>query len=100
MLASDVVNTRYEAMLPTIYTSQYDLDALGRRLSRAHERETADAIVSRIRETCIDIGLYGPDKRMAPVVPREQRQAVAPVANMSLGTGRQSELGRFGDSDA
>ena len=100
MTLFDVVNTRYEAMLPTVYTSQYDLDALGRRLSRAHERETADAIVSRIRETCIDVGLYGPDKRMAPIAPREQRQAVVSPANMATGAGRQSELGRFGDSDA
>ena len=99
MTLFDVVNTRYEAMLPTIYTSQYDLESLGRRLSRAHERETADAIVSRIRETCIDVGLYGPDKRRPPVSAGGQRRADAPPPPMTRNAGGQSELGRFGDSD-
>lgn len=97
MTLFDVVNTRYEAMLPTIYTSQYDLEALGRRLSRAHERETADAIVSRIRETCIDVGLYGPDKRMPPVSTGERRPWDAPSSPMARNAGTQSELGRFGE---
>ena len=100
MTLFDIVNTRYEAMLPTIYTSQYDLEALGRRLSRAHERETADAIVSRIRETCIDVGLYGPDKRRPPINVGNQWSADAPRPPMARIAGRQSELGRFGDSDA
>lgn len=41
MTLFDLVNTRYEAMLTTIYTSQYSLPALQERLSRAHETETA-----------------------------------------------------------
>ena len=52
MTLFDIVNTRYESMLSTIYTSQYSLESLQERLSRAHETETAKAIVSRIRETC------------------------------------------------
>lgn len=53
-----VVNERYEAMLPTIYTSQYQIDDIEKRMSRAREHETAAAIASRIRETCevVDIG--------------------------------------------
>lgn len=84
MTLFDIVNTRYEAMLSTIYTSQYSLESLQERLSRAHETETAKAIVSRIRETCLDVRLYGRDLRAAPVA-RAPRQAHAP------------ELGRFGD---
>lgn len=96
MTLFDVVNTRYEAMLPTIYTSQYDLEALGRRLSRAHERETADAIVSRIRETCIDVGLYGPDKRRPPVSIGERKRADAPPPSTARSARGGGELGRFG----
>ncbi len=47
-----IVNSRYESLKPTVFTSQYDLDALGRRMSRGGERESAEAIVSRIQETC------------------------------------------------
>ena len=96
MTLFDVVNTRYEAMLPTIYTSQYDLEALGRRLSRAHERETADAIVSRIRETCIDVGLYGPDKRRPPVSTGERRHSDGPLPSTARSARGGGELGRFG----
>ena len=69
MTLYDLVNTRYEAMLTTIYTSQYSLPALQERLSRAHETETAKAIVSRIRETCLEVRLYGFDLRTPPTTP-------------------------------
>ena len=53
-----VVNHRYEEMLPTIATSQYGIEEIERRLARAGERETAAAIASRLRETCevVDLG--------------------------------------------
>lgn len=58
-----VVNARYEAMLPTVFTSQYAPRSLLARLSRSGEAETAEAIVSRIRETCATVTLSGPDRR-------------------------------------
>ena len=47
-----IVNERYEAMRPTIVTSQYTPDELCRRMSRQGERESAVAITARIKETC------------------------------------------------
>ena len=47
-----IVNARYEAMRPTIITSQYSLDELKSRMSRSGERESAEAIIERLRETC------------------------------------------------
>ena len=90
MTLYDLVNTRYEAMLTTIYTSQYSLPALQERLSRAHETETAKAIVSRIRETCLEVRLYGFDLRTPPTTPARK---------MPTDVGRRGELGRFGDAD-
>lgn len=52
-----IVNARYEAMRPTIVTSQYTLDELKSRMSRSGERESAEAIVERLRETCVTITL-------------------------------------------
>lgn len=91
MTLYDLVNTRYESMLTTIYTSQYSLPALQERLSRAHETETAKAIVSRIRETCLEVRLYGYDMRTAPSAPSAQRGE----PRRRKGGG---ELGRFDDS--
>ncbi|WP_278853291.1 ATP-binding protein [Gordonibacter pamelaeae] len=47
-----IINDRYEAMKPTIITSQYTPDELCRRMSRAGERESAVAITERLKETC------------------------------------------------
>lgn len=58
-----VINDRYEAMLPTIYTSQYALEALVGRMSRSGERESAEAIVSRIAQTSETIRLRNRDRR-------------------------------------
>lgn len=46
-----IINGRYESLLPTIFTSQYPLEGLERRMSRGGESETARAIASRI-ECC------------------------------------------------
>lgn len=58
-----VVNRRYEEMLPTIATSQYGIDEIERRLARGGERETAAAIASRLRETCEVVDLGNRDRR-------------------------------------
>ncbi len=58
-----IINGRYESLLPTIVTSQYTLEGLERRMSRGGETETARAIVSRIRETCTPIFTGRADKR-------------------------------------
>lgn len=102
MTLYDLVNTRYESMLTTIYTSQYSLESLQERLSRAHERDTAKAIVSRIRETCLEVRLYGYDMRVPPEMPPEPShgQPSQPVRTEQQGKApSRGELGRFGDVD-
>lgn len=63
MTLFEIVNYRYEHMLPIVITSQYSLGELTDRLSRAGERETAKAIASRIREGCAMVHLSGADRR-------------------------------------
>ena len=58
-----IVNYRYEAMRPLIVTSQYDLASLEKRIARQGERESARAIVSRLRQMCHVIKLSGGDRR-------------------------------------
>lgn len=58
-----IINGRYESLLPTIFTSQYPLEGLERRMSRGGETETAHAIVSRIGETCMPVFTGHADKR-------------------------------------
>ena len=58
-----IVNYRYEAMRPLIVTSQYDLACLEKRIARQGERESACAIVSRLRQMCHEIKLSGNDRR-------------------------------------
>lgn len=60
-----VINTRYEDMRPTIFTSNYPPQALSKRLGRKGEVETAEAIASRLSETTVPIHLTGPDMRIA-----------------------------------
>lgn len=62
-----VLNARYEQMKPTVITSQYTLEGLRSRMSRSGERETAEAIVSRLRRTQKIIELTGPDRRAVVV---------------------------------
>lgn len=47
-----IVNRRYDNLLPTVVTTQYDAPDLGRRLAETGDRETARAIVRRL--TCDD----------------------------------------------
>lgn len=58
-----VVNDRYETMRPVVVTSQYDLKALGGRLSRNGDVDTALAIVSRLSEMCEKREMRGSDRR-------------------------------------
>ena len=58
-----VLNERYEAMLPTILTSNFSPAEIAGKLGRRGEREAADAIASRIAETCAAVHLAGPDRR-------------------------------------
>ena len=64
MTIFQIVNMRYESMLPTIVTSQYSPYELCRRLGRCGEKESAAAIVSRLRGTMEVVRLTGPDKRV------------------------------------
>lgn len=58
-----VINTRYEDMRPIVVTSQYTLPALAKRLGRAGEKESAEAIASRLYEMCGIVALPGIDHR-------------------------------------
>jgi DNA replication protein DnaC/primosomal protein DnaI len=58
-----LVNRRYEDMLPTVYTSQYDLEALQERLTVNGDKDTAEAIVDRLHETCRTIRLGDVNRR-------------------------------------
>lgn len=59
-----VINDRYETMRPVVVTSQYDLKALGGRLSRNGDVDTALAIVSRLSEMCAKHEMRGADRRL------------------------------------
>ena len=58
-----VLDARYEDMRPTIITSNYAPGALADRLARRGERVTAEAIASRISQTCRPVYLGGTDRR-------------------------------------
>ena len=59
-----VINARYEGMRPTIFTSNYSIQTLSKRLGRKGEVETAEAIASRLSETTTPIHLTGQDMRI------------------------------------
>lgn len=50
-------------MRPTIFTSQYSIPQLQNRMSRAGERETAEAICLRIEELSDVVSLLNIDGR-------------------------------------
>lgn len=58
-----VVDSRYADLKPTVFTSQYPLQSLLARMSRSGERESAEAIVSRIAGTCDVVELRNGDRR-------------------------------------
>ena len=56
-------DSRYAEMRPTIVTTQFDLAALARRMSKSGDPETAMAIVSRFREKYRVVNLGNVDRR-------------------------------------
>lgn len=54
----EIVNGRYERMVPTIYASQYSFAELEKRMSRSGEKESAQVVLSRIVQTSrlVDLG--------------------------------------------
>lgn len=58
-----ILNSRYEGCLPTVFTSQYSLDSLEKRMARGGERESAQAIVSRIAQISKVVNLGSRDRR-------------------------------------
>jgi DNA replication protein DnaC/primosomal protein DnaI len=50
-------------MRPIVITSQYTLPALAKRMGRAGERESAEAIASRLYEMCDIVALPDIDYR-------------------------------------
>jgi len=58
-----IVDARYNALLPVIVTSQYPPHAIERRLARGGEAETAAAIASRLAEMCAPVPLARRDRR-------------------------------------
>lgn len=58
-----LINARYCDESPTIVTSQYEKEELYRRLATG-DKDTAEAIVSRLVEMCPRIHLDGKDRRL------------------------------------
>ncbi|NLZ96331.1 MAG: ATP-binding protein [Bacteroidales bacterium] len=59
----NIINDRYENMLPIIVTTNYSDVRLIRRLSKNGDPETAKAIVSRLHEMCLGVEMAGVDYR-------------------------------------
>ena len=60
-----VINARYDEMLPTIITTNYEKSALVERMGKHGDHDTAEAMVSRICEMCELIKLTGEDRRLS-----------------------------------
>lgn len=58
-----LVDDRSSRMLPTMVTTQYEPGALIDRLAREGDRDTATAIVSRLRQDSLKVVTVGPDAR-------------------------------------
>lgn len=58
-----IVNTRYENMLPIIITTNYTEQELVKRLSLGNDGKTAESLVSRLNEICLEIDTNFQDYR-------------------------------------
>lgn len=58
-----IVNTRYENMLPIIITTNYTEQELIKRLSIGNDGKTAESLVSRLNEICLEIDTNFQDYR-------------------------------------
>lgn len=58
-----VIDMRYGAMLPTVVTTQHNLNELCAELGRKGGVKTAKAIVSRLYETCVPVTVGNVDHR-------------------------------------
>ena len=59
-----LLNARYNELLPTIITTQYSPEQLATKFSRRADAVDAEAIVSRISEMCAAVMLGGGDRRI------------------------------------
>lgn len=59
-----IINARYENLKSMVLTSQFALADLETRMAKHGENESAEAIASRIAETCSALHLVGPDRRV------------------------------------
>lgn len=60
-----IVNSRYDAVLPVVITTNYSRGELIERLGRNGDHDTAEALVSRLCEMGDTIRLDGKDRRIA-----------------------------------
>ena len=60
----EIVDARYSAKLPTVYTANMKIDDLHQRMIKSGGRDTADALMSRIRGTSDVINVVAADYRM------------------------------------
>lgn len=58
-----IINSRYENNLPIVITTNYNIDSLTNRLSTDKNRETAEAIASRLWEICRGVEMNFEDYR-------------------------------------
>lgn len=59
-----VVDGRYRNLRPTVVTTQFRRSDLAARLARRGDRETAQAIVSRLSEACVTVVMNEGDRRL------------------------------------
>lgn len=61
-----LVNRRYNDRKATVVTTQYEPARLVERLGRRGGLDDAEAIMSRLREMCVQVALRGGDRRRLP----------------------------------
>lgn len=60
---TEIINQRYANNRPFVITTQYSLSALGKRFEETTNAEDAEAITSRIYESCQLLQIAGPNRR-------------------------------------